>query len=84
MRKNQNQKNISSQRMLIAGDLMRGEHFQLRKNGKYYTVHCQVMSSPIHDSNEFDRMQYTLAVSSGKMYVFDTERTVIACNNGIK
>lgn len=59
--------------LLSVGELNNGEHFQLRRNGKWYTVHCQVISKPSDEI--FDKMSYTLAVSGRKMYVFDDRET---------
>lgn len=65
--------------MLVAGDLENGSHFQLKKGGKIFTVHCQVLSK-YSDKKEFDRMHYTIATDGKKLHVFDYERLVIACH----
>lgn len=65
--------------VLAAGDLKNGEHFKLRKGGKWFTVHCQAMSKPTDKDGDFDRMHYTIATDGKKLHVFDDERKVIAC-----
>ena len=55
-------------------DLRIGDSFQLKKDGKYYTVHCHVCSLP--DDQHFDRMNYTLATDGSRLSVFDSNRII--------
>lgn len=59
--------------------LNHGDNFQIKENGKWYTVHCQAISKP-HDTR-FDREHYTIAVCNGKRYVFDAEKMVFFYSN---
>lgn len=54
-----------------AGDLSKHDHFRIRKNGRWFTVHAQVIEYfNDNDSNSGRGEFYVIAVSSGKMYVF--------------
>ncbi len=63
---------------LVAGHLNQHDHFQIKKNGKWYTVHAQVIQimndgCTIEGRGDF----YTIAVCGRKMYAFDYDQKVI-------
>jgi len=64
--------------VLVAGHLGLHEHFQIRKNGKWYTVHAQVKQYMNDDDTNLGRGDFfTIAVCCGKMYAFDFYQRVL-------
>ncbi len=57
-------------------DLKVHDHFRLRRKGKTYTVHDFVMRNPNRSPYRHENVFYVIAVSDGKMYVFDSDRHV--------
>ena len=63
--------------VLYAGRLNKGDHFQTRKNGKWYTVHAQCVEQMNDGSSVLGRGEfYTVAVCRKKMYAFDYMQVV--------
>lgn len=60
-------------------DLQKGDHFQLKKRGKWYTVHAHVQEhhyDGIVSRGHGDR--YTIAVNNKTLYAFDDNTTVFS------
>lgn len=60
------------------GDLSKHDHFQIRKNGKWFTVHAHVIEYfNDNDTNTGRGEFYVIAVSNRKMYVFDYSQKIL-------
>lgn len=69
---------IIAKNVLVAGHLSKHDHFQTRKNGKWYTVHAQVLEYFNDDNCNKGRGEfYVIAVCKRKMYVFDYDQKVL-------
>lgn len=68
--------------VLVVGHLEKGQHFQIRKNGKWYTVHAQVIEQMNDgDSNTGRGDFFTIAVSNGRMYAFHfLDKVIVPCH----
>ena len=66
--------------MLVAGELDKGKHFRLRKNGKVFTVHEHAISKKMNGLPSESGDMYVLAVSRKVMYAVDFHCKVIACH----
>ena len=75
---NQKVTNNDCYTLLSAGDLNLHDSFQLRKNGKYYTVHDKVLTNDSELPN-YPKGFYIIAVCGSKNIVVDYEREVLAC-----
>ena len=64
--------------LLPAGDLERGDHFKLRKNGKWYTVHEKVKAVR-HGDTCFNGDFYLIAVCSKQKMWVHSLTNVFAC-----
>lgn len=68
-------------KLLCAGHLDKGQHFQIRRNGKWYTVHAQVVEQM--NDGEFRTGRgdfFTIAVSDKRMYAFHyKEKVLVPC-----
>lgn len=62
----------------LAGDLSKHDHFRIRKNGRWFTVHAQVIEYFNDENSNKGRGEfYTIAVSKRKMFVFHYSQKVI-------
>jgi len=65
----------------VAGHLNLHDHFQIRKNGKWYTVHAQVVQVMNDGNTNLGRGDFfTIAVCGKKMYAFDFYQRVLPCH----
>jgi hypothetical protein len=58
-------------------DLRKGDHFKLRNNGRWYTIHEFARSVRFAGSTTYSGDLYALAVNRGIMYAFDVDRKII-------
>lgn len=72
--------NMPIERVVIS-ELKKGDHFQLKKNGRYFTIHDFVKSNPAFlPPGEFHNVHYVIATCGGKLHLFDFEQKVIVDN----
>lgn len=72
---------MSNLQKTIAGNLNVHDHFQIRKNGKWYTVHAQAIQTfNDGDTNTGRGAFFTIAVCKRKMYAFDYNQKVLFYN----
>ena len=58
-------------------DLRKGDHFQLRSNGRWYTIHEFAVTKRFDGNTTYSGDLYVLAVCRGNMYAFDPSREII-------
>ncbi len=63
---------------VIAGHLKVHDHFQIRSNGRWYTVHAQVVQIMDDGNTNLGRGDFfTIGISGSKMYAFDYQTKVL-------
>ena len=70
---------IAYDTLLAAGNLNRGDHFRLRKNGKWYTVH-ELVKAVRHNDTCFNGDYYIIAVCSKQRMWIHSATKVFACS----
>lgn len=61
---------------MVVGNLNKGDHFQIRKNGRWYTIH-EFARTIRFDNTCYSGDLYILAVSNGILYAFDFNKNVL-------
>ena len=65
--------------LLAAGNLNKGDHFRLRKNGKWYTVH-ELVKAVRHNDTCFNGDHYIIAVcSKQRMWIHSATKVFVCC-----